>query len=54
MTIKIIKNPNIGISILTIFPIPSLTPAETINAVKIINNECQKSKLPGEEITLPN
>ena len=43
-----------GIKILTILPIPSLTPAETIKAVRTIKIVCQAIKFIGEEITLEN
>ena len=51
---KIIRNPSIGISIFTILPMPSFTPAATINVVRTINEVCQNSRFIGEEITLPN
>ena len=54
MTIKINKNPNIGIKIFTILPIPFFTPAETIKKVKSIKTVCQNKRLYGEAITAPN
>ena len=52
MTIKINKNPNIGIKIFTILPIPFFTPAETIKKVKIdeerIKKEISEKKLQTE------
>ena len=54
MTIKISRTPSIGINILTILPIPSLIPADTINAVKVMKTVCQNSRLRGEEITFEN
>ena len=54
MTIKINKNPNIGIKIFTILPIPFFTPAETIKKVKSIKTVCQNKRLYGEAMTAPN
>ena len=54
ITIKINKNPSIGIKILTILSIPDLIPRDTMKAVRNINNECQNNKLYGELVTSLN
>ena len=54
VTINIRRNPNIGIKIFTIRPIPFLTPADTIKKVSSIKTVCQNIRFKGDSMTAPN